>query len=66
MWFNYDKEEFEFRDRAPGDFTQYLPKGAARNLYTLYKAEGQSPLEAAKNVLSICVGKELEIEKIQD
>ena len=55
-WYNFDTDEHDFID-APEDYSPYVPEGAARNLYWLYVNHlGESPLDAAVKVLSVCCG----------
>ena len=55
-WFNFDTEDFDFV--APTDFIPYLPRGPARDLYSIYVEDlNESPLDAAIKVLEACVTK---------
>jgi hypothetical protein len=55
-WYNYDTEDYDFID-TPEDYSPYVPTGAARNLFHLYvDHKGWSQLDAALEVLSVCVG----------
>ena len=56
-WFNYKTGDYELID-TPSDFTNYIPQqDAAISLYKLYIQTGDPALEAARKVLSICVGE---------
>ena len=57
FWYNFDTDDYDFIE-TPDDFSSYVPKGAARNLYHLYiERLDLSPLKAANKVLSACVGE---------
>jgi len=53
--YNFDREEYELVEDRIEDWTRFLPRGAARNLYAVYLEMGDAPTVAAKKVLSkIC------------
>jgi len=46
-WYNYRTEKHEARQKAPADFSDYLPQiPAALGLYRAYQKVGDSPLAA--------------------
>ena len=52
-WYNFDTDRYEFV--APTDFTPYIPRGPARNLYSLYVNDlNESPIDAVIKVLEAC------------
>lgn len=53
-WFNYVKQEYEFRE-SPTDFSDYVPQIGGRELYQLYVKTGKSPAEAAIAVLTAAI-----------
>lgn len=59
-WHNFDTGEADYVEAPKTDeeAVKYLPIGAARNLYTLYREhEGLKVIEAMTRILSHCVGE---------
>ena len=55
--YNYTTGQYDTVEGKITDWTHYVPQGAARNLYLLYVEIGEDPTEAARKVLSKCVGE---------
>lgn len=55
--YNYRTEKNEYVSLPITDWEDYIPQGQeAQSLYNLYQEIGDTPTEAAKKVLLICVG----------
>jgi len=56
-WFNYATQQHEYIE-TPTDFTNYIPQQpAAIGMYRCYIEMGMTPIEAARRVLTACVGE---------
>ena len=57
-WYNFATKEYEYLYDTPTDFTNYIPQDpSAIGLYECYIELGETPVEAAVAVLSVCAGK---------
>ena len=55
QWYNYKTESYELRE-TPEDFEAYIPQsGPAQNMYKLLIELGETPIEAALQVLTASV-----------
>lgn len=57
-YYNCRTNEYEYLHFAPSDWSDYIPQDEhSQALYRLYVIGGDKPVEAAKKVLKLWVGK---------